>query len=153
MSVDPVPRDIPAVHDLLQSTLTTAAQAGAGYPYGFALFPRLGRFGDWQFGLATSGGESTTLTYRMLQSLHAVHLYVSGRVAAVVKEGLPGAVARPIPVALYDQPVLRLTVQCWMGATGDERAHVTTLISTFLARELSAPLILLAERRPSGWPN
>ena len=88
MSTEPIPQDLVAVHDLLRETLANSRDSGSGLGYGIAIFPRTGRFGAPVFGIATSGGESTVLTYRMLQSLVEVPVYVSGRIPATVREGL-----------------------------------------------------------------
>jgi len=77
MSTEPIPQDLVAVHDLLRETLANSRDSGSGLGYGIAIFPRTGRFGAPVFGIATSGGESTVLTYRMLQSLVEVPVYVS----------------------------------------------------------------------------
>jgi hypothetical protein len=82
MSTEPIPQDLVAVHDLLRETLAASRDSGSGLGYGIAIFPRTGRFGAPVFGIATSGGESTVLTYRMLQSLVEVPVYVSGRIPA-----------------------------------------------------------------------
>ena len=67
MNVDPIPQNLVAVHDLLAETATLANEPAARYQWGVAIFPRTGRFDAPVFGVVTCGGESTTLTYRLLQ--------------------------------------------------------------------------------------
>ncbi|HXE57996.1 MAG TPA: hypothetical protein VNK43_08340 [Gemmatimonadales bacterium] len=152
MSAHHRPPHLAVVRDLLRETLAVARENVDDYGYGLAIFPRPGRFGDQQFGVMTSGGESTTLTYRLLRELHDTPLYVSGRVLAEIGEGLPGSPRREIPPVLLDQPVLRLNLRCWIGITRDDRDRVMPLDSTFLASELLAPIVLLLDERPAGWP-
>ena len=103
MTPEPIPQDLLAVHDLLRETLATARDNGGPFQYGVAVFPRTGRFGAPVFGIATSGGESTVLTYRMLQSLVELPVYISGRVPATIREGLSYGPPRVIPVALKER--------------------------------------------------
>src|SRR5260221_4781508 len=88
MSMDPIPRNLIAVHDLLLEMLGATNDTGAGWNYGIALFPRAGRFEAPVFGVVTRGGESTTLTYRMLQSLGEHPVHISGRVSSTVRDGM-----------------------------------------------------------------
>ncbi len=153
MSIDPNPQDLLAVHDLLAETLATARDKGGSLEYGVAFFPRVGRFGAQVFGVATSGGESTTLTYRMLQSLQELPVYISGRIPATVREGLTSGPPRALPTVLLDQPVLRLGFTCCIGTSRDDLERTQALDTTVFAGDLTAPLILLIELRPDGWPR
>jgi hypothetical protein len=153
MSTEPIPQDLVAVHDLLRETLANTKDSGGSPGYGIAIFPRTGRFGAPVFGIATSGGESTVLTYRMLQSLVEIPVYVSGRVPATVREGLTYGPPRVIPAALLDQPVLRVGLTLCIGATRDDLERTQPLESSIFAGDLNAPIILLADVRPDGWPH
>ena len=152
MSGDSVPQDLVAVHDLLQETLATARDSGEPFPYGVAIFPRAGRFGAPVFGLITSGGESTTLTYRMLQSLIELPVYISGRVPATIREGLNYGPARVIPAALLDQPVLRVGFTFCIGTNRDDLDRTQPLESSVFAGDMTSPVVLLIDGRPEGWP-
>src|ERR1041385_8101984 len=103
MSVDPIPRNLIAVHDLLVEMLATARDTGTTRHYGLALFPRAGRFDAPVFGVVTRGGESTTLTYRMLQSLSEHPVLISGRIFATIRDGMAFGPPRTPPQALLDQ--------------------------------------------------
>ncbi len=153
MNPEPIPQDLVAVHDLLRETLATARDAGAPFQYGLAIFPRSGRFGAPVFGVATSGGESTVLTYRMLQSLVQHPVYLSGRVPATIREGLSYGPPRVIPLALLDQPVLRVGFTLAIGATRDDLDRTQPLETSVFAGDLTAPLILLLDAKPEGWPQ
>jgi len=153
MSTEPIPQDLVAVHDLLRETLASSRDSGSGLGYGVAIFPRTGRFGAPVFGIATSGGESTVLTYRMLQSLVEVPVYVSGRIPATVREGLTYGPPRVIPAALLDQPVLRVGLTLCIGSSRDDLERTQPLESSICAGDLNAPIILLTEIRPEGWPH
>lgn len=153
MSSEPIPQDLLAVHDLLRETLALQRDRGGPFQFGVAIFPRSGRFGAPVFGVATSGGESTVLTYRLLQSLISLPVYISGRVPATIREGLTYGPPRVIPTALLDQPVLRIGFTCCIGATRDDLDRTQPLESSIFAGDLSAPIILLADARPDGWPQ
>jgi hypothetical protein len=152
MGVDPIPRNLIAVHDLLMETLAAANDTGREWRYGVALFPRSGRLDAPVFGVVTRGGESTTLTYRMLESLSEHPLHMSGRVLAIVRDGMACGPQRPAPAALLDQPVLHLGFTCWTGATLDENERTMPIDSTVFAGDLRAPIVLLLEAKPEGWP-
>ncbi len=145
--------DVLAVHDQLMETLQAANDAGGGFGWGVALFPRPGRFEALVFGVVTRGGESTTLTYRMLASLAEHPVWVSGRVAASLRDAKSFGPPRATPTGLLDQPVLHLMFTCWMGATPDEMERTQAFESTIFAGELRAPVLLLLKRRPDGWPS
>jgi hypothetical protein len=153
MNVDPIPKNLIAVHDLLTEMLGRASDSGATVSYGFALFPRTGRFDAPVFGLVTRGGESTTLTYRMLQSLVDRQVFLSGRMAAVVRDGMTFGPPRIPPPALLDQPVLHVAFTCYPGATPDDHERTMPLDSTVFAGDLRAPIVVLMENRPDGWPR
>jgi hypothetical protein len=153
MNPEPIPQDLLAVHDLLRETLANARDNGGPFQYGVAVFPRTGRFGAPVFGIATSGGESTVLTYRMLQSLVELPVYISGRVPATIREGLSYGPPRVIPVALLDQPVLRIGFTCCIGASRDDLDRTQPLETSVFAGDLTAPIILLLDARPDGWPH
>lgn len=153
MNPEPIPQDILAVHDLLRETLVIARDKGGPFHYAVAVFPRTGRFGAPVFGIATSGGESTVLTYRMLQSLVELPVYLSGRVPATIREGLSYGPPRVIPAALLDQPVLRIGFTCCIGASRDDLDRTQPLETSVFAGDLTAPIILVLDARPEGWPN
>jgi hypothetical protein len=153
MGVDPIPRNLIAVHDLLTETLAAANDTGREWRYGVALFPRAGRLESPVFGVVTRGGESTTLTYRMLQSLSEYPLHMSGRVLAIVRDGMSYGPPRTPPVALLDQPVLHLGFTCWTGATLEENERTMPLECNLFAGDLRAPIVLLLESKPEGWPQ
>jgi len=153
MTPEPIPQDLVAVHDLLRETVAAAQDKGAPFQYGIAIFPRAGRFGAPVFGIATSGGESTVLTYRMLQSLIELPVYISGRVPATIREGLTYGPPRVIPAALLDQPVLRIGFTLCIGSTRDDLDRTQPLESSVFAGDLTAPIILLTDACPDGWPQ
>lgn len=153
MNVDPIPKNLIAVHDLLTETLAIAQDNGHPFDYGFAFFPRTGRFEAPVFGVVTRGGESTTLTYRMLHVLLGQRVYISGRVPATVRDGMSFGPKRIPPPALLDQPVLHVSLTCSIGMTMDDDERTMPLESTVFAGDLSAPIIFLLEQRPAGWPR
>lgn len=153
MNVDPIPKNLIAVHDLLTEALAVANDSGGGFGYGVALFPRLGRFDAPVFGLVTRGGESTTLTYRMLQGLNGQQVHLSGRVAAWVRDGMAFGPPRTPPPALLDQPVLHVSLTCSIGTTPEDHERTMPLESTIFSGDLRAPIVLLMEQRPEGWPR
>jgi membrane-associated phospholipid phosphatase len=152
VNVDPIPANILPVHDLLTESLATAGDGHGTLEYGFAFFPRLGRFDAPVFGVVTRGGESTTLTYRMLQALAEQPLWISGRVLASVREAHAFRLARVAPTGLADQPVLHLVLTTWIGPTPDDRDRTAPLETTLYAGDLDAPLLFLTPSRPQGWP-
>ena len=87
------------------------------------------------FGVVTRGGESTTLTYRMLRSLMEQTVLISGRVTATVSDGMT------------------FSIRCIIGTTPENHDRTTPLDSTLFAGDLKAPLLLLMESRPEGWPR
>ena len=153
MSLDPAPQPLLAVHDLLRETLAAANDSDSPLGYGLALYPRSGRFDAPVFGVLTSGGESTILTYRLLQALIDLPVYISGRVAASVRDGITYSPPRMLPSVLLDQPVLRVGFTCDIGATRNDLERTMPLESTIFAGDLTAPIILLTETRPVGWPG
>ena len=153
MNVDPIPKNLIAVHDLLTETLAIVQDSSGQFNYGVALFPRAGRFEAPVFGVVTRGGESTTLTYRMLQGLQDVEVSISGRVVASVRDGMAFGPPRTPPPALLDQPVLHVSLTVSIGATPDDRERTMPLESTIFAGDLKAPIVLLMEQRPEGWPR
>lgn len=153
MNVDPIPRNLLAVHDLLTETLAATEVGGMDLRYGVALFPRAGRFDAPVFGIVTRGGESTTLTYRMLQALRDQPVYVSGRVLAAVRDGMTQTAPRTPPPALLDQPVLHVSLRLAIGATPVDGDRTKPLDTTLFAGDLTAPVVLLMEQRPEGWPR
>ncbi len=152
MSVDPIPGNIVPVHDLLTEALALSEDIGWEFGYGFALFRRAGRFDAPVFGIVTRGGESTTLTYRMLQALTERRLWISGRVIASLHEAHAMRLARAAPTGLADQPVLHLMLRCWIGPLPGDQERVASLDSTLYAGDLDAPLLFLTQQRPEGWP-
>jgi hypothetical protein len=153
MKLDPIPKNLIAVHDLLTETIAIAQDSFGDFKYGVAIFPRTGRFDAPVFGVVTRGGESTTLTYRMLQDLRDHEVFLSGRVAAVVRDGMAFGPTRTPPQALLDQPVLHVSLTISIGATPEERERTMPLESTIFAGDLKAPIVLLMEQRPEGWPR
>ena len=99
MNVDPIPKNLVAVHDLLTEALAISEDSGGGCKYGIAVFPRAGRFEAPVFGVVTRGGESTTLTYRMLRSLMDRIVLISGRVTATLSDGMTFSSSRTAPPA------------------------------------------------------
>ncbi len=153
MNVDPIPKNLIAVHDLLTETLAVAEDSGHGFSHGLALFPRIGRFDAPVFGVVTRGGESTTLTYRLLQSLAEIPVFISGRVPATIRDGMAFGPPRATPAALMDQPVLHIMLTTCIGSTREDMDRTMSLESTVFAGDLKAPIILLTEGRPDGWPR
>jgi hypothetical protein len=153
MNVDPIPKNLIVVHDLLTEALTIAQDSGSSLQYGIALFPRTGRFEAPVFGVVTRGGESTTLTYRLLRSLMEHTVVISGRVLATVSDGMSFSASRTPPPALLDQPVLHLTIRCVIGMTPDDHERTMPLESTIFAGDMKAPLLFLLESKPEGWPR
>jgi hypothetical protein len=150
--VDPTSAKLLAVHDLLTETLAAANAAGGEFGFGIALFPRPGRFEALVFGLVTRGGESTTLTYRLLQSLMDQTVWISGRVGASIRDAKSFGPPRATPTGLLDQPVLHLMLTCWMGPHPEDTDRTMPLESTVFAGEMRAPIVLLTKYRPAGWP-
>ena len=153
MNMDPIPRNLIAVHDLLTEMLASTGDTRNSWGYGVALFPRSGRFEAPVFGVVTRGGESTTLTYRMLQSLSEHPVAISGRLCATVRDGMAFGAPRTPPRALLDQPVLHVAFTCWTGSSPEESERMMPLESTVFAGDLRAPIVLLMESRPEGWPG
>ncbi len=153
MSADPIPQDLEAVHDLVDEALEVANRKGGSFPYALALFPRTSRFGARVFGVATSGGESTTLTYRMLQSLAQVATSIAGVVPARLWAGGVYGGVLEVSEALQDQPVLRLGFTCAIGQTRDQASRSMPLELSLFVGDLTAPLVLLTDQRPAGWPG
>jgi hypothetical protein len=153
MNVDPIPKNLIAVHDLLTEALAVSQDSGGTCKYGVAIFPRTGRFDAPVFGVVTRGGESTTLTYRLLRNLMDQSVLISGRVTATLRDGMSFSPSRTPPPALLDQPVLHLSIRCIIGTTPDDQERTMPLESTVFAGDLKAPLVLLMEGRPEGWPR
>lgn len=142
-----------AMHDLLTETLAAANDAGGEFTYGLALFPRPGRFEALVFGVVTRGGESTTLTYRLLEALAEQHVWISGRVIGALRDAKAFGPPRAIPTGLLDQPVLHLMFTCWMGPERDDTERTTPFETTLFAGDLRAPIVLLLKEKPTGWPR
>jgi hypothetical protein len=98
----------------------------------------------------TRGGESTTLTYRMLQNLREQTVYVSGRVTAWLRDGMAFGPPRTPPPALLDQPVLHVSLTCSIGMTPDDHDRTMPLETTIFSGDLRAPIVLLMEQRPKA---
>lgn len=152
MTRDPGSRNLIAVHDLLLESFGTANDAGRSLAWGLALYPRLGRFEAPVFGVLTCGGESTTLTYRLLHTLSERPVYVSGYVPARIQDAMAAGPPRPVPTALLDQPVLHLSLTCMIGSRPEDHDRTQPLESTMFAGDLRAPIVLLTKHRPDGWP-
>lgn len=153
MNVDPIPTNLTAVHELLAETLDTASDSAVEFGYGLAIFPRTGRFDAPVFGVLTCGGESTTLTYRLLQCLDGFPLWLSGRVPATMEDAMTTCTGRSLPAGLSDQAVLHLQVNLRIGASLDDEGRTQRLEASLFAGDLTAPLIFLTETRPAGWPR
>jgi hypothetical protein len=153
MNVDPIPKNLIVVHDLLTEALAISQDSGGSSQYGIALFPRTGRFDAPVFGVMTRGGESTTLTYRLLRSLVDHSVLISGRVSATLRDGMSFSASPTPPPALLDQPVLHLSIRCVIGTTPDDPERTMPLESTVFAGDMKAPLVLLLESKPDGWPK
>jgi hypothetical protein len=89
----------------------------------------------------------------MLQSLSEYPLHMSGRVLAIVRDGMSYGPPRTPPAALLDQPVLHLGFTCWTGATLEENERTMPLECNLFAGDLRAPIVLLLESKPEGWPQ
>ena len=153
MNVDPNPGNLIGVQDLLSEALAVAEDSGARCEYGIAIFPRTGRFDAPVFGVLTRGGESTTLTYRMLRSLVDHQVLISGRVAASLRDGTAFSPSRIPPPALLDQPALHISMRCFIGVGQGPLERTMPLDSTVFAGELDAPIVLVMETKPQGWPR
>ncbi len=153
MSADAHPPALDTAFELLRDSLHTAVGRGGHFNYGVAIFPRTGRFDAPVFGVATMGGESLTLTYRLLRSLMDVPVWLSGQVRAAMGEGPSAATARLIPTPMLDQPVLRLALTMRLGQDSDEAGRTMPLESLIFAADLMAPIILLFQDIPPGWPR
>lgn len=153
MTPDARPPALDSAYELLRDTLTTALGRGADLSYGIAIFPRTGRFDAPVFGVATLGGESLTLTYRLLRTLADRPVWLSGQVGAVVREGPSASVPRMVPPAMFDQPVLRLALSIRVGLDRETAERTMPLESLIFAADLQAPLILLFDEAPPGWPR
>ena len=153
MTPDARPPALDSAYELLRDTLAMAIGRGADLNYGVALFPRTGRFEAPVFGVATLGGESLTLTYRLLRSLADRPAWLSGQVAAVVREGSATALPRMVPPAMFDQPVLRLALSLRVGLDREASERTMPLESLIFAADLQAPIILLFDEAPPGWPR
>jgi len=153
MNVDPKPGNLIAVQDLLTEALAVAEDSGTPCGYGIGIFPRTGRFDAPVFGVLTRGGESTTLTYRMLRALMDHQVLISGRVVASLQDGLAFSPARIPPPALLDQPALHLSMRCFIGVGEGDLDRTMPLDSTVFAGELEAPIVLVMETKPQGWPR
>lgn len=151
--MDSIPVNIAPVHDLLLETIATAEFPGVDLTWGLALFPRTGRFDAPVFGVVTCGGESTTLTYRMLQGLTEQPVWISGRMIATIRDAKTFGARAATPTGLLDQPVLHLGLTCWAGPTRTDMERTAGIDSTIYAGELKAPIILLTHQRISGWPR
>jgi hypothetical protein len=154
VNVDPIPQNLVAVHDLLSETYAQANAGSERFHWGVAVFPRTGRFDAPVFGVVTCGGESTTLTYRLLHSLMEQPVFVSGRVPATIRDGMAFGPRRSCPPpALMDQPVLHILLTCCIGSSRDDLDRTMPLEATVFAGDLKAPIVLLTENRPEGWPR
>ena len=152
MNVDPIQSKLAAVQDLVTEALAVAEDNDTPCGYGIALFPRTGRFEAPVFGVLTRGGESTTLTYRMLRTLMDHQVLISGRVLARLHDAMAFSPSRVPPPALLDQPALHLSLKCFVPVGQGDAGQTMPLDSTVFASELEAPIVLVMETRPQGWP-
>ena len=150
--MEPINTNLGAVHDVLAEVLDRTSDAGEEFGYGLALFARPGRFDALVFGILTRGGESTTLTHRLLQSLAARPVWIAGRVKATIRDAKSYGPPRALPTGLLDQPVLHLVFTCQMGEANGVTDRTMPFESTVFAGELRAPIVLLLHHRPAGWP-
>lgn len=153
MNVDPMPSNLTEVQDLLTEALTLAEDSDTPCGYGVAIFPRAGRFEAPVFGILTRGGESTTLTYRMLRTLMDHQVLVSGRVLATLHDAMAFSPSRVPPPALLDQPALHISFKCYIPVGQGQLQQTMPFESTIFASELDAPIVLVMEDRPQGWPR
>ena len=151
--MEPINTNLGAVHDVLAEVLDRTSDAGEEFGYGLALFARPGRFDALVFGILTRGGESTTLTHRLLQSLAAQPVWVAGRVRASIRDAKSYGPPRALPTGLLDQPVLHLVFTYQMGEVHGVSDRTMPFESTVFAGELRAPIVLLLQHRPAGWPS
>jgi hypothetical protein len=56
-------------------------------------------------------------------------------------------------LALLDQPVLRVGFTCCIGSSRDDVDRTQALETSVFAGDLTAPIILLLDARPDGWPH
>jgi hypothetical protein len=153
MIVDPLSSNLAAFQDMVTEALAVAADNDTPCNYGIALFPRTGRFDAPVFGILTRGGESTTLTYRMLRTLMDHQVLVSGRVLATLHDAMAFSPSRVPPPALLDQPALHISLKLFIPVGAGDLDQTMALESTVFANELDAPIILVMEERPQGWPG
>ncbi len=152
MNVDPTPGNLTQVHDLITEAIAAVEDSGTSCGYGVAIFPRSGRFEAPVFGVLTRGGESTTLTYRMLRTLMDHQVLISGRVLATLHDAMAFSPSRVPPPALLDQPALHIAFKCFIPVGQGETDQTMPLESTVFASELHAPIVLVMEEKPQGWP-
>jgi hypothetical protein len=153
MNVDPMSTNLTAVHDLVTEALAVAEDNDTPCNYGIAIFPRAGRFEAPVFGVLTRGGESTTLTYRMLRTLMDHQVLISGRVLATLHDTMAFSPSRVPPPALLDQPALHVSFKSFIPVGQGQLDQTMALESTVFASELEAPIVLVMENRPQGWPK
>jgi hypothetical protein len=153
MIVDPLSSNLTAFQEMVAEALAVAADNDTPCNYGIALFPRTGRFDAPVFGILTRGGESTTLTYRMLRTLMDHQVLVSGRVLATLHDAMAFSPSRVPPPALLDQPALHISLKLFIPVGAGDLDQTLALESTVFANELDAPIILVMEERPQGWPG
>jgi hypothetical protein len=150
--VDPTSANVLAVHDLLSESLALANAGIDRFGYGVALFPRPGRFDALVFGVVTRGGESTTLTYRMLRTLADHPVWLGGRVMAAVRDAKCFGTSRGTPTGLLDQPVLHVMFTTHLGPVPEEVDRTMSFESMVFAGEMRAPIVMLLRERPRDWP-
>ncbi len=152
MNVDPMPGNLTEVQDLVTEALAVAADNDTPCNYGIAIFPRAGRFDAPVFGVLTRGGESTTLTYRMLRTLMDHQVLVSGRVLTTLHDAMAFSPSRIPPPSLLDQPALHITFKSFIPVSTGDHGQTMPLECTVFASELELPIVLAMEERPQGWP-
>ena len=80
-------------------------------------------------------------------------VWVSGRVAAVLRDAKTFGPPRGTPTGLLDQPLLHLMFSCWIGPDPDDMERTTPFETTLFPADLKAPIVLLLKERPAGWPG
>jgi len=71
----------------------------------------------------------------------------------MVREGPAASLPRMVPPAMFDQPVLRLALSLRVGLDQESTERTMPLESLIFAADLQAPIILLFDEAPPGWPR
>lgn len=102
----------------------------------------------------TSGGTTLPLTLRLLRALSETTVWLGGRTPAVIDETPSTRDSSPMDVVLLDLPVPAIEVGV-VSPTGWQTTGGSLTLRTQLdALDLmSAPVVLLTNARPAGWPR